>query len=95
MVNEIKLDKPIVPASPLQPAPAAKLLTSESTREEDVTVTNHLGKLINLLGKDDTASDESARVASTRHLIESGQYQVDVNTLSEKLLNSGLLTSGD
>jgi len=97
MVNEIKLDKSILmPATSLQQAPTHKpTQVLESTPEEDVTVTNHLNQLINLLGKEDTAPGESARVAATRRLVETGQYQVNVNTLSEKILNSGLLTSGD
>lgn len=95
MVNEIKLDKPSMMPASLQQTSTNKTQPIESKREDDVTVTNQLGQLINLLGKEDIVPDESARIAATRQLIESGQYQVNVNTLSEKLLNSGLLTSGD
>jgi len=96
MVNEIKLDKSgvnLTPASSIQQP--VKQQTAAVTRDEDVTVTNHLSKLINLLGKDEATPEDSARVTATKRLIESGQYVVDVNTLSEKLLSSGLFGSGE
>lgn len=66
----------------------------ETSKIEGVTVTNHMNKLVNLLGGDESSSEENARVLTAKSLVDSGQYKVDVQALSEKLLNSGLLVQG-
>jgi len=63
----------------------------EQMKVEGVSVTNHMSKLINLLGGDEASPEESARVQATKSLVDSGQYRVDDHALSEKLLTSGLL----
>ncbi|MEO8400442.1 MAG: flagellar biosynthesis anti-sigma factor FlgM [Gammaproteobacteria bacterium] len=95
MANDIKIDSMGASVAPnkLQATPISR--QAEQPKEEGVTVTNHLSKLVKLLSADEYAPDENARVMATKSLVEKGQYKVDVNALSEKLLNSGLLATGD
>lgn len=73
--------------------------TSQSTaivtdvQQEGVTVTNHLAKLVNLLNGGETVANENSRVLAVKSQIQSGNYKVDINALSDKLLSSGIITS--
>ena len=91
MVNDInKLDQAgsaILAVAQLQ-QPTAKAYPTDFTQDEDVTVTNHLSKLVTLLGRGDVSPEDNARVTATKRLIESGQYSVNISALSDKLLGS-------
>lgn len=97
MVNEIKIDQLIgaISSSPIKQQISVPARDASITRDADVTVTNHLSKLVALLGQEDISPDDSARIAATKNLIASGQYKIDVNVLADKLLNSGLLNTVD
>ena len=93
-MDEIKVSKV---AGNLPPAKSQQPVVKQDIKHaqtEAVTVTNHMSKLVNLLGADEASSDENARVSAVKKLIDSDQYVVDFNALSEKLLSSGLLGKG-
>lgn len=94
-MSEIKLDQLGVNLTPTKlQQPTARQLAENVKTTESVTVTNHLSKLVNLLGGDEVSPEENARVAAVKTLIAAGQYKVDLNTLSDRLVNSGLLNTG-
>ena len=65
-----------------------------NVQSEDVTVTNHLNKLVSLLKtSDETGVSENSAVSAMKSRIQNNQYSIDFNALSDKLLNSGVLTT--
>lgn len=94
-MSDIKIDQLGTYINTPKTTQAATQQQNEQAKSMDVTVTNHLSKLVNLLGREEAMPEETARVLATKRLVDSGHYQVDVNSLSEKLLNSGLLNSGN
>lgn len=103
MVNDIKLDGSTTGASAdankVQQTAAANPIASSvagiaagGKKEQGVTVTNNLSSLVKIVAGSGIESDDSGRVAAVKALIQSGQYQVNHNDLTDKLLNSGLIT---
>lgn len=97
MINDIKMDKVHVPQ-----VQGAKISNGKQPvadgQQEGVTVTNHLNSLVKLLADSSdgqpSSHSNSAAVADIKNKIQSNQYKVDFNALSEKLLGSGVLVDG-
>ena len=101
MIDDIKIDKGI---SNIKFEPNKILEKTYPTvyKKEDVSLTNELGKLVNLLALDESTSSESARLVSenarvlaAKNLVQSNQYVIDYSRLAEKLMNNGLLDAVD
>jgi anti-sigma28 factor (negative regulator of flagellin synthesis) len=92
-MSEIKIDKVSATqgVSAKLSQPTMKQPADCVKKQESVSVTNHLSQLVNLLDMEDFSPDENSRVMVTKSLVESGQYKVDVDVLSQKLLSNGLL----
>lgn len=90
-MNEIKLDKIETPLTVGKTNTNAKQAPRSEIKEEGVTVTNNLNKLVNLLNPGESLPDDQARVIETKRMIQSGDYVVNHSVLSEKLLDNGIL----
>lgn len=90
MVNEINMDKQASPVSTISlDKNTAK--QPEANVVDGVTVSTHLSQLVNLLQSENEAPSNSA-VQDVKQKIQSGEYAIDYNALSDKLLNSGVLS---
>lgn len=89
MVHEIKMDKLMTPLSQGKITQNTKQETPVT--EEGVTVTNSMSKLLDLISSDAQLPDENTRVMDIKRRIEAGEYKVDIDKLSAKLLSSGVL----
>lgn len=78
-VNVAKLDKNNKTALPTE------------VRDENVKVTNHLGRLVGLLGPAESIPDETQRVMEMKQKIHSGNYSVDVPALADNLIKNGII----
>lgn len=97
MINDIKMDKfntQTATQAGSQPATAPQQAVAQA-QPEGITVTNHLNKLAKVLASnadEATANASAATVNNIKHLIQTNQYKVDLNALSDKLMNSGALS---
>lgn len=73
--------------------PTPSLGHSNDTQSDDVVVTNHLSKLVDLVSAAGEMPDENARVMEMKQRIKSGDYTVNIPVLSDKLLANGVLKS--
>lgn len=97
MINDIKMDKfnTQSAAQELSKSAVPQQTAAQTQPKEGVTVTNHLNKLKNILASNTdemTSNASAATVNNIKHLIQTNQYKVDLNALSDKLLNSGALS---
>lgn len=62
-------------------------------QQEGITISNHLNKLMGLISVDESIPDDAAasRMMEIKRQIQSNQYTIDFNALSDKLINSGVL----
>lgn len=93
-MNEINLDK-IEIHMPTNHVPAKPDQPTVMTQTEDITVTNNLNNLIQLIHSEDMAeaAPNQSRVMAMMHQMENHEYKIDLDQLAEKLLTSGLLTT--
>lgn len=91
-MNEIKLDKVDGLLTVGTVTQNVKQAPSDEVKKEGVTVTNTLSRLVSLLNGGESIVDEHARVAETKRMIQSGNYVVNFSDLSEKILDSGVLS---
>lgn len=90
MVDEIKLDKISVPVTTqkmdvnVDNKKDNKSVTNYDN-QGDVTVTNHIGKVITSMLADNSTVDEQARVIEMKQRVQSGSYRIDTDALSETL----------
>ncbi len=95
MIDDIKFDKlGMTKSSGGKPAKADTHVQSDMAPKEGVSVKNHLQELTSLLGSTEFANSDEVRVQAVKNLIQSGQYKVNVDALSEKLLDHGLIVMG-
>lgn len=88
-INEINMDRE---AHPITNHPAKNITSPHNTKNpEGVTVSKHLSQLANMMEADSDAPSANA-VAEAKQKIQSGNYSVDYNALSDQLLNSGVLS---
>lgn len=90
-MNEIKLDTMGVPLTPRKIENNAVKTETASSQPEAVSVTNHMSKLVSLLSDNHSIPEESARVLDMKQRIQTGEYKVDMDKLSDTLLTSGVL----
>lgn len=89
-MNEINLDKIGVSVTPGKIEKNTKQPESVSVQnKEGITVTNNMNNLVNLINGPE--HEEQARVVEMKERIKSGDYQVNIHQLSEKMINSGIL----
>ncbi len=97
MVNEInKMDKSPLPVAGVTfdknlAKPNDKQAAKAASSDESVEVSSHLTQLASLLDAEENVPSQSA-VADVKQRIQSGEYSIDYNVLSAKLLNSGVLS---
>lgn len=92
MDNSINFDKINMPLTHGKMEKNSNKSTSPAKEEgAGVLVTTNLGKLIGLLSVDDGATEVNTRVMDMKNRIQNNEYKVDLNMLSDKLLNSGVL----
>lgn len=95
MVNEIKLDKAGMPYTKVvTPETKVKQDTLADAKEADVTVTNHMDKFIKLVNSYDMPEQRAMGLEQIKTQIKNNSYRVNLDTLSEKLINSGILIVG-
>jgi anti-sigma28 factor (negative regulator of flagellin synthesis) len=97
MINDIKMDKfSTQPTNQDVSQQAVPQQAAAQTYPKDgITVTNHLNKLKTILASNTdemTSNESSAVVNNIKYLIQTNQYKVDLNALSDKLLKSGALS---
>lgn len=92
-MNEIKLDKIDVPLTVGKTNQNAKQTARGEIKEEGVTVTNNLNRLVNLLNSGESPPNDQARVIETKRMVQSGDYVVNHSVLSEKLIDNGILNN--
>lgn len=90
MVHEIKMEKLMTPLTQGKITQNTKQ-EAPVTEEQGITVTNNMSKLLNLLSSDAQLPDENTRVMDIKRRIDAGEYKVDIDKLSAKLLSSGVL----
>jgi len=94
MVNEIKMDKINTYYSPENPSPNNNQSVTETVKQADVSVTNQLNDMVKLINTYQEPVSAAA-LGEIKYQIQQGQYQVNFDKLSEKLLNNGILGLGD
>lgn len=99
-MNDIKLDNiggqkiSTESARPDKATVTSNQPVSDVQPQEGITVTSHLTKLVSLLNPTELMPNEDARVSAIKNQIQSGNYKVDINALSDKLLSNGLIRNG-
>jgi anti-sigma28 factor (negative regulator of flagellin synthesis) len=86
MINDIKLDG-LTPGFNQQKTDLPVRETQNSSQIEDVTISNHLNKMVSLMAETDEVPDDSARVMQMKQQIEKNNYHVDFDALSEKMVH--------
>jgi anti-sigma28 factor (negative regulator of flagellin synthesis) len=86
MINDIKLDS-MMPGFNQKKTELPVRESQNSSQKEDVTISNHLNTLVNLMAGADDVPDDSARVMQMKQQIEKNNYHVDFDALSEKLVH--------
>lgn len=68
--------------------------SSALKKEEGVKVSQHLSQWVAFLSSDEeTMSEESARVSEMKQKIQSGDYQINFDALSKKMIDQGVITT--
>ena len=86
MINDIKLDG-LTPGFNQKKTELPVRETNNSSQKEDVTISNHLNKMVNMMAGTDEVPDDSVRVMQMKQQIEKNNYHVDFDALSEKLVH--------
>ncbi len=86
MINDIKLDG-LVPGMNPKKSDTKASETARSAQSADITISNQLKTLVQVLAAHDDIPDESARVSQMKQQIENNNYRVDFDALSEKLVH--------
>ena len=91
MINELNSNK-INTNMILDKKEAVVIIPAEEISEHTpgVKVTNHLSSLVNLMGSDNQMVDNKAKIQDLKNKINNHTYKIDLESLSDKLLNSGL-----
>ena len=95
MVDEIKFGSVGIPLTYDGKANNTKNKEELPPEEGAVTVSNNLGKLVNLMQADAEGPDEAARVTEMKNRIQSGAYKIDPHALTEKLMDNGVIKLSD
>jgi hypothetical protein len=96
MVNNIKLDEVKAHYAPPSQADSKAVvpLAADATKQDSVTVTNNMNKLVDLVKNEKTnALGIPQTLAEIQQQVKSNTYKIDFDLLSEKLINNGILTS--
>jgi flagellar biosynthesis anti-sigma factor FlgM len=86
MINDIKLDSLGNSQSPKKPSDQTQ--ATVQTKTESITVSDNLSNIASTMIADVEIPQDNARVLDMKNQIESGNYRVDTDALSEKLVQT-------
>ena len=86
MINDIKLDG-LNPGINPKKSDISPREAASTAKNADITISNHLNKMVNMLVSHEELPDETARVMQMKQQIEKNDYHVDFDALSEKLVH--------
>ncbi|MDR3476571.1 MAG: flagellar biosynthesis anti-sigma factor FlgM [Gammaproteobacteria bacterium] len=85
-MNDIKIDKVNTPESPRVRLDAPKV--NVATKTDGIVISQHLDKMVAFLAEtNEAAPKEAERVKAMKNRIETNNYRVDVDALSDKLVH--------
>ena len=85
MINDIKLDKLGITDSPRIRQDVQKSAVSEKT--DGIVIGKSLDKMVAFLATDEEIPGDAERVKAMKNRVETNNYRVDVDALSDKLVH--------
>lgn len=91
MVDQIKLGTVHQPLIPQKMTADTIEKPVMAAKEEDITLTTQMGKLMNGLITEVSNHDEQRRIAETKMRIDNNTYDINVDALTDKLVGNSLI----
>ena len=85
MINDIKMNMLSITDAPKVNHDAREV--TKKAQNDSITISNHLDTMVHMMASDTPEPAESTRVQAVKNQIESGNYHVDTDALSEKLVH--------
>jgi hypothetical protein len=94
MVNNIKLDEMKTHFAQITPVDKKSTqLAGHTAKQDSVTVSNGMKKLVNLVKTEASSMlDIPQTLAEIKEKVKNNTYQINFDTLSDKMLKNGILT---